>query len=69
MDIALCISNDDKAAVAGWLAGSRVAKVSDAQARAWLDADASLWTVVVKPWILVQQKIVPAISGSNATVK
>jgi hypothetical protein len=32
----------------------RVARVSDEQAKAWLDADASLWTVVVKPWLLVQ---------------
>jgi hypothetical protein len=29
-------------------------RVSDEQAQAWFEADADLWTVVVKPWILVQ---------------
>ncbi len=56
VEVAVCISNDDKASVAQWMAENRVAKVSDAQALAWLKADAALWTVVIKPWILVQQK-------------
>lgn len=55
VDVAVRISNDDKAAVAQWMAENRVAKTSDAQAKAWLEADAALWTVIVKPWILVQQ--------------
>jgi len=54
IEVALRISNDDKNTVAQWLKERQVAKVSDAQASAWLEADASLWTVVVKPWILVQ---------------
>jgi hypothetical protein len=33
---------------------NRIAKVSNDQALAWWDADIMLWTVVVKPWILVQ---------------
>ncbi|WP_156491762.1 DUF2288 family protein, partial [Oleiphilus sp. HI0123] len=31
-----------------------VAQVSDDQALAWYEADAELWTLVIKPWILVQ---------------
>lgn len=54
IDVAACFTNDDKASVAQWLSDNRVAKVSDAQAAAWLDADISLWTVVVRPWVLVQ---------------
>jgi hypothetical protein len=54
VDVAASIANDDKAAVAQWMSESRIAKVSDAQASAWLEADVALWTVVVKPWILVQ---------------
>jgi hypothetical protein len=54
VDVATRIANDDKAAVSQWMAENRIAKVSDAQAQAWLDADIALWTVVVKPWILVQ---------------
>lgn len=54
VEVAYSIASDDKQAVAQWMAESRVAKVSDAQAEAWMQADASLWAVVVKPWILVQ---------------
>jgi hypothetical protein len=56
VEVAVCIANDDKTAVAQWLAENRIGKVTDAQASAWLEADAALWTVVVKPWILVQQE-------------
>jgi hypothetical protein len=56
VDVAVCIANDDKETVAQWMAENRLGKVSDAQASAWLEADAALWTVVVKPWILVQQE-------------
>jgi hypothetical protein len=55
VDVAVRISNDDTASVAQWMSEYRVVKVSDAQAATWLEANASLWTVVVKPWILVQQ--------------
>jgi hypothetical protein len=55
IDVAARIAADDKAAVGAWLDSNRIAKVSDAQARAWTKADAILWSVVVKPWILVQQ--------------
>ncbi len=55
IDVAARIADDDKEMVAAWLADQRLAKVTDEQAKAWLDADMSLWTVVVKPWILVQQ--------------
>jgi hypothetical protein len=54
VDAGARIANDDKAAVERWLAEGRIARVTDEQASAWWVADASLWTVVVKPWILVQ---------------
>lgn len=56
IEVAARIAGDDKNAVAQWLAEGSIAKVSDAQASAWLEADMELWTVVVKPWILVQQE-------------
>lgn len=55
VDVAVHISNDDKASVAQWMSEKRVAKVSDAQALEWLEGGVKLWTVVVKPWILVQR--------------
>jgi hypothetical protein len=54
VEVALHIASDDKAVVAQWMEQGRVGRVSDEQARAWLEQDAALWTVVVKPWILVQ---------------
>ena len=54
VEVAVRIASDDKQAVAQWMAENRLGKVSDAQASTWLEADAALWTVVVKPWILVQ---------------
>lgn len=38
-----------------WLASGQVAQVSDEQALGWHDSDAELWTLVIKPWILVQE--------------
>ena len=59
VDVATRVACDDKDAIAQWMAEQRVGKVSDAQASSWLDEDAALWTVVVKPWILVQREKQP----------
>jgi hypothetical protein len=56
VEVAYRIASDDKAAVAQWMAENRIGRVSDEQANAWLAGDMSLWTVVVKPWVLVQQE-------------
>ena len=55
VDVAVRISHDDKASISQWMADGKVAKVSDQQAQGWLEAGAELWTVVVSPFILVQQ--------------
>lgn len=55
VEVAIQISNDNKALIEQWMFAKRVGKVSDAQAKGWLETDAILWTVVVRPWILVQQ--------------
>jgi hypothetical protein len=54
VDVGVQISLDNKTAVSQWMEEKRIGQVSDDQAQKWLDADASLWTVVVKPWLLVQ---------------
>lgn len=56
VDVAVHVANDDKAAVTQWMNLGSVSKVTDAQAQAWHEADAALWAVVVKPWILVQEE-------------
>lgn len=56
IDVAMRISNNDKAAVERWMQARQLGKVSDNQAQEWLETDAIVWSVVVSPWILVQQK-------------
>ena len=55
VDVALQFSADNRSAVENWIARGLIAHVSDQQARRWIDTDASVWAVVVKPWVLVQQ--------------
>jgi hypothetical protein len=38
----------------------QLSQVVDEQAQQWLDNNAMLWTVVVKPWILVQERRQPS---------
>lgn len=45
---------DNKAQMAAWLSAGQVAPVNDHQAREWYDADATLWAVVLSPWVFVQ---------------
>jgi len=56
IEVAVQISNDDAVSVSNWMAENRLGKVPDLQAQEWLDGEVSLWTVVVKPWILVQER-------------
>lgn len=56
VDVACQVALDNKTAIEQWLAAGQIGRISDAQAQTWLQADAALWTVIVKPWILVQQR-------------
>lgn len=54
IDVALRVAHDDRESVARWMIDGSVAKVSDAQAQGWLEADEVLWASVVSPFVLVQ---------------
>ena len=56
VEIAYWIASDNAAAIAPLLTSGQLGKVSDAQAQQWLTDQAEVWTVVVKPWIVVQHK-------------
>lgn len=56
IDVAARIAADDKASIQQWMAAGLIGKVMDNQAAVWLSQNSVLWTVVVKPWILVQQE-------------
>ncbi len=54
IDVALQMSRDNTARVQPWMASGLVARVSDEQALSWSETNATLWALVVKPWVLVQ---------------
>ncbi|MFT5532265.1 MAG: hypothetical protein ACI802_000487 [Candidatus Paceibacteria bacterium] len=54
IDVAVRMSQDDTAAVSAWMGDGLVGKVSDTLAARWTESDPLLWSVIVKPWILVQ---------------
>ena len=54
IEVAYQISEDNKAQVAQWLESGQIGRVSDEQALAWYEADADVWAVVVRPYVLVQ---------------
>lgn len=54
IDVAHHIARDDSAAIKQWMKDKKVAQVSDDQAKAWLAADCDVWSVVVRPLVLVQ---------------
>lgn len=56
VEVAYWMASDNATAIAPLLASGQLAKVSDEQAQQWLKEEAELWTVVVKPWIVVQYK-------------
>jgi hypothetical protein len=49
------LAADNAALFSQWLEEGTVATVSDAQALQWFETDAVLWSVVIKPYILVQE--------------
>jgi hypothetical protein len=55
VEVAAMAANDRSSELAACMAEGRVGRVSDAQARRWVESDALLWTVVVKPWVFVQE--------------
>ena len=54
IDVAFAIQQDDQVKVQQWKEQTRLTRVSDLQAKDWFVDNSLLWTLVVKPWILVQ---------------
>ena len=55
VDAAYAMQQDDIEQVSAWTEAGQLGPVADEQARNWFDGDVSLWAVVVKPWVLVQE--------------
>ena len=54
IDVAVRMSLDEVGVIEQWMAQGLFGRVTDVQASVWLNDDPALWTVIVKPWILVQ---------------
>jgi hypothetical protein len=54
LDVAVAFSLDDKDQVSKWLTSGEVAKVSDEQAKQWHAENATFWSTVARPWVLIQ---------------
>ena len=63
VSVAVMMAADDTAGISSLVEQKQIEKVTDEQAQAWFDADAEVWTVVVKPWILVQVRKSPVSDG------
>ncbi|WP_067581745.1 DUF2288 domain-containing protein [Endozoicomonas ascidiicola] len=57
IDVGYQMSVDNKATIEQWLKEGSLAQVSDEQALHWNDNDQEFWAVVVRPWVLVQEKV------------
>lgn len=55
LDVAIVIARDDKDSLKKWLDDGKVASVDSDDAKIWHETSVSLWTVVVAPFILVQE--------------
>jgi len=54
IDVALVITNDDAEQLKEWTEQGLIDVVTDEQAKEYTDAEATVWAVVIKPWILIQ---------------
>jgi len=56
VDVALEIANDNKISIEGWMSSGQLSSVSNEEASLWTKGESNLWSVIVLPWILVQQR-------------
>ena len=57
VETAYQLSQDNTAKFREWMSSGQIDQVSDERAHDWLDANALMWTVVIKPWVLVQPAV------------
>lgn len=54
IDLALVITEDNSQQLKDWTEQGLIDAITDEQAKEYADAQASVWAVVIKPWILIQ---------------
>lgn len=64
VEVACQFHQDNTVQVRAWIAAAQVGPLDDGRAAAWLEAGQEVWSVVVRPWVLVQ---LPAASRAPAS--
>ena len=54
IEVALVITNDDSEQLKAWAEQGLVDAVTNEQAKSFHETQATVWAVVIKPWILIQ---------------
>ncbi len=54
VEVAAQMSVNNEAQISAWQANGELGQISDALALEWYEANALMWSVVVRPWVLVQ---------------
>ena len=54
VEVAVQIIRDNGELVEQWMGNGSLKPVPDNLAKAWIEEDAYVWSVVVRPWVLVQ---------------
>ena len=55
IDVAVSVSEDDKEKVEAWMKAGLVDHPSMAEAKGWVERQPDFWSVVVAPWVLIQE--------------
>lgn len=55
IDVAVAFAQNDQAQTKAWIANGQVAHAGDADARRWHGNHSIFWSLVVAPWVLVQE--------------
>jgi hypothetical protein len=54
LDVACKLSRDDSQVLKPYIDKQMVCSVSDDRALVWFEDDTEMWTLVIRPWVLVQ---------------
>ncbi len=60
IEAATQIIQDDKPAVATWMEAGQIGHPTLDDARDWVERQPDFWTVVVAPWVLIQEVVTTA---------
>ena len=59
IDVAETFAQNNAAQTQAWIASGRIAHASDTDAQRWQHHHSMFWSLVIAPWVLVQEIAVP----------